>query len=555
MSTLDRIAADLARPDAFPWPADAVRVVHTHTSLVFLAGDRVVKLKKPVDFGFLDYSTVEKRAHFCDEEVRLNRRLAEDVYLGVVTVRPDKDGRYVVDASNVRPNDGLPADAEPAVLMRRIDEARTLRSLLDRGAGPDETTMRAIGRRLAAFHAEAARSECIAGFGSLAVVGGNARENFEQTADHVPDLVSESVWTRCRDLTERALSDLAPLIEARADASIPCETHGDLRLDHVVLDGPGTPDADNATESGDGAPGIRVIDCIEFNERFRFADPVADIAFLSMELRMVGRADLARALESSWAEASPGDSGAPDVAALMRFYIAYRSVVRAKVRAFLALDESAPDAARDEAVERLRAHWLLALGTLSPAADRPVLALTCGLPGAGKTTVARGVAERARFALVRTDEVRKQVAGLDPLTAAASPFGMGLYTPESTEYTYATCLSQAESALLRGERVLVDGTFRTRARRDAFAQLARRLAVPFVVFCCETDDATAEGRLAARSLHGSDASDADASIRRRAKADWERPTGPDVVAVDTTASVDEVVESAVAALRVAASGW
>ncbi len=311
----------LAQADAYPHPVDDVQRIETHTSWVFLAGPWVYKVKKPVNLGFLDYSTLQMRRHFCNEEVRLNRRYAPLVYIGVVPI----DDTFCVE--------GPGEVVEWAVKMVRLPEDRTLLELLDRLTPPD---LDRVGRHLAKLHRQAEQGPQMREQAHSRVVSHNMRENLTPTEAHVGWSVDPAVWSAVRRHSEEQLSKLAPLIDARA--SLARDTHGDLRAEHVYLMG----------------EEILFIDCIEFNERFRFADPVADLAFLAMDLAVRGRRDLADALCDAWFEAM-ADGGR----ALLTFYMAYRSVVRAKVRGF------------QGDIVRARRHWLQALSLLVPAGEGP----------------------------------------------------------------------------------------------------------------------------------------------------------------------------------------
>jgi aminoglycoside phosphotransferase family enzyme len=369
----------LADPAAYPGRVDAVEVHQTHISAVFLAGDRAYKLKKPVNFGFVDFRTLDRRRHFCDEEVRLNRRLAPDVYLGVVPVTREADGRMRFGGSG--------EVIEWAVEMVRLPEEATLRHRLACGT-VGRAELEALARRVAAFHAAADGGSHVAAFGRFETVAANARDNLALAAPLVGRAISEGVYGRLKELTEATLDRLRPLIEARAARGVPRDTHGDLRLDHVYLFPDRPPPGD-----------LAVIDCIEFNERFRFADPVADMAFLVMDLRYDGREHLAHEFADAYFRAAGDCEGR----LLLCFYSAYRAAVRGKVDGLLLGEAEVPAAERDRALARARAHWLLALRELEEPARRPCLVLATGLPGTGKTTLARGLAETAGFRVIRTD--------------------------------------------------------------------------------------------------------------------------------------------------------
>jgi aminoglycoside phosphotransferase family enzyme/predicted kinase len=480
---------------AFPFPVTDVEVRQTHISVVFLAGDTVYKIKKPVRLSFLDFSTLEKRRHFCDEEVRLNRRLAPDVYLGVVPVTSDGPRVQFEGAGEI---------VDWAVKMRRLPESATLEQRLLR----DEIEiwqLRALASRLAKFHADAARSGHIAGFGRFTVVAGNIRENFAVSAPTVGLTISPAVRERLMALTERALSDLEPLIEARALRGAPCDTHGDLHLDHVYLFPERPAPAD-----------LVVIDCIEFNERFRYADPVADMAFLVMDLEFHGRRNLANEFAAAYFGACGDDEGRR----LLPLYVCYRAAVRAKVDGLQLAGKEIPEAARNRARMRARGHWLLALSELEVPGGRTCLVLIGGLPGTGKSSLAASLATRAGFEVIRSDVVRKEIAGIPTDAAARAADRAGIYTDEWTDRTYAECLRRAEERLFQGKRVIIDASFVEEECRRPMFEAALRWGVPALFLVCQAEPATVKARLDARR---DDASDADWPVYLAAARRWEDP--------------------------------
>jgi aminoglycoside phosphotransferase family enzyme/predicted kinase len=514
---LPALLAALTDPAAYPRPAP-VEVRQTHLSVAFLVGDTVYKIRKPVNLGFVDFTTLDDRKHDCDEEVRLNRRLAPQVYRGIVPIMIE-NGRVQVG--------GQGELIEWAVEMVRLPDDATLKARI---AGDEATVpqIEALAHRLAEFHRTAARGEHISRFGRFDVVAGNARENFVQTASHVGVTVRQPLYDRVRALTEKALAELKPLIESRAERGVPCDTHGDLHLSHVYLF-PDRPPPDD----------LVIIDCIEFAERFRFADPVADLAFLVMDLQFHGRWDLAKACAEVYFAASGDEEGGK----LLPFYIAYRAVVRAKVEGMQALDAEVPEEQRSKRRFTAEAHWRLAMGTLEKPLRRPALVLVGGLPGTGKSTLSRGLAQAANFTVIRSDEVRKELAGV-PVTERAE----GYYTPEWTERTYEECAHRALKFLSDGGRAIIDASFANAIPRDGLLYLARKYGVPAVGLVCRLDPAVARGRIRAR--YG-DASDADERVYDELAARWEagdpryqRLT----VEIDTT-DAGQALEQALGVLR------
>jgi aminoglycoside phosphotransferase family enzyme/predicted kinase len=498
-----------------------VVVRQTHISLVFLAGDRVYKVKKPVNFGFLDFSSLERRRHFCEEEVRLNRRLAPGVYRGVVAVTLESSGRLRVG--------GTGRTLEWAVEMERLpDEATLLARVRDGTVGRAE--IESVAARVAAFHAAAAPGPRVAAFGSFDIVAGNARENFSGSEATVGETVSAAVFSRIQLLTEAALTNLRPLIESRAVRGVPRDTHGDLRLDHVYL----FPDCPPPQD-------LAIIDCVEFSERFRYADPISDAAFLVMDLRFHGRADLAGDFAEAYFRCSGDDEGR----GLLRFYTAYRAAVRGKVDALRAGEHEVAAEERARAVRHARAHWLLALGELEEPGRRPCLVLTVGLPGTGKSTLANGLTAASGFRVIRSDAIRKELAGL---SGAGTAFGEGIYSAEWTRRTYAECLRRAEKLLFEGERVLADASFREEPWRRTFLEVAERLAVPVVLLHCRAEPGVVKERLEHRR---GDVSDADWTVYGQAAKQWGEfgpATRPLVAELPPAANSEAVLANALAEL-------
>jgi aminoglycoside phosphotransferase family enzyme/predicted kinase len=514
----------LSDPQAYSASRGDVEVHQTHISVVFLAGPYAYKIKKPVDFGFVDYSTLDKRRHWCEEEVRLNRRLAPEVYLGVVPVTSD--------GTHVR-IEGSGAVIEWAVKMQRLPEAATLRTAV-RDERLSRATIEELARRVAEFHRKADRDDQIDRYGRFYVVAQNVRENFEQSHSPVGSAVSATVFDRLRALTEDELTRLRPTIEDRAARHVTCDTHGDLRLEHIYWFPEREPLGD-----------LVIIDCVEFNPRFRLADPVADMAFLMMDLLRHGRRDLAAWFCESYFQHSGDAQGR----SLLPFYVAYRSAVRAKVGGIKAAEVEVGQVEREQAQAKAQAHWLLALGRLEEPRKRPCLVLAGGLPGSGKSTLARALAEAGGFAVIRSDVVRKELARAASQKLEMVESGDGMYSVEFTEQTYRECARRAEAGLFEGKRIVIDATFRAEAWRSRFLELAVRWGVPGLLLVCQADPILIKGRLDAR--HG-DASDAGWAIYLETARRWE-PLAPRTQrfaqVIDSGQDVPKTVAQAFEALR------
>jgi aminoglycoside phosphotransferase family enzyme/predicted kinase len=489
------LIAELSDPAAYPFLVDRVEVHQTHISVVFLAGKLAYKIKKPVNPDFLDFSTLEKRRHFCAEEVRLNRRSAPEVYLGVVPIVGTADGVRL---------EGEGTAIEWAVKMQRLPESATFQERLRRGEVAVEHA-ELLARRIRGFHTNAETNARIAVFGRFDAVSRLILDVYDLARPQVGTTVSAVVFQRLHALAQSNLARLRPIINSRAARGVTRDCHGDLHLDHVYYFPERRPPAD-----------LVIVDCIEFNERFRFIDPVADMAFAFMDFAFWGRRDLARTFADAYFQASGDAEGK----LLLPLYAAYRATVRGAVEGMLLGEKEVSESEREAAPARSRAHWLLALTELEEPDRRPCLVLVGGLPGAGKSVLARGLAESAGFEVIRSDVVRKEIARVPTDQPAPAELTGKLYSLDWDNRTYGECLARAAKLLSEGKRVVVDATFREERRRRLFLESAVQWGVPGLLLICQARAETISKRLEARR---GDASDADISIHERIARQWEEP--------------------------------
>lgn len=467
---------DMRRPEAYGAPSGApVELIETHVSRVFLVGSEVYKTKKPVYLGFLDFRTPELRRAACEAEVALNRRLAPGIYKGVVPVRRGRDGRY-----------GTAGDGDIvdwAVSMVRLPDARRADVMLARGE-LSAAHIEQIASRVARFHEEARRDDETARFGRPEAIAVNVRENFEQTRGSVGAYISRDEAAEIEREQLSFLSREAALFEARIQAGRVRDGHGDLRLEHVYLD---------------DKEGVRVIDCIEFNDRFRYADTCSDVAFLSMDLAWHGRVDLAEL----WLAAYAREADDFDMLPLVDFYEGYRAYVRGKVATILASDASAPGEARARASAEARRYFLLALAASRAPLVPPQVIAVGGVIASGKSTVAKAVAAEIGAPIVEADRTRKSMLGVAHTTRLTDPSWSGAYDRRFTEDVYQELLRRASKALDAGRPVVLDASFRSASMRRQARELAQRYGVPFLLIECRADRDVCIERLRRREREAS----------------------------------------------------
>jgi uncharacterized protein len=494
--------------DGALWPA---ALAETHTAVLLFMGDRAYKLKKPVRFPFLDFSTPELRELACRREVQLNRRIAPDVYLGVAALsEPDR-----------------PADiAEHLVVMRRMPEDCSLAALVVAHDSSLYDQVCEIARVLAGFHATAAFDANVA----LAVQPQAVLQRWQANLDEMapftggePQLFDPERLNRARRLVEDFIAGRADLFTHRARAGFACDGHGDLQAADIYCldDGP------------------RILDCIEFDDALRYVDVTDDIAFLMMDLERLGAVDAAGVLAHAYAEFS----GHPLPGTLTHHYIAYRAVVRAKVSAVRWQQErDSGDVGAVEAAHAARQLLDLCLDHLEHARVR--LVLVGGLPGTGKTTLAEAIGTRRRWTVLRSDVLRKEMAGFAPTTGAAAAFQTGLYEPSVTDAVYAEMLEQARIMLRMGESVILDASWTSAVQRELARQMASTERAQLVELQCEIDAETARARLRSRAERGGGHDGSDATPEVAARMAQLQDSWPEAASVRT----DRLAESLAADL-------
>jgi len=510
---IQSLLEELSQLRSFTNTPSSVQVVQTHLSVVFLVDEFVYKIKKPLDVGFANFTSLESRRYFCEQEVLLNRRLAPSVYLGVVPITRTVDGLRF---------EGEGEPIEWAVKMKRLPDDACLQKRLLAGQVTTQQIVQ-LGQRVAEFH----RNAPVAPADYQANLFDNVSRALAETLANSQPLVGVTVLPaiveRLRRCSEAELARIEPILRRRGVAGMVRDTHGDLRLDHVYLFPDQPPPHD-----------LVAIDCIEFNERFRYADPIADVAFLVMDLLFHGRVDLARTLVTAYFQASSDEEGRN----LLRFFTSYRALVRGMVEGITLEEPEVPEGEKPSLRAGARRHFLLALSLLDAMETTPCLVLIGGLPGSGKSTLAARLSETRRFAVLRSDVIRKQM-----ISESA-----GRYTSAATEQTYGECLRRARDLIHEGRRVILDATFRHEVHRRLFLDAARKWGVPGLFLSCHASPATIEKRLAARR---NDVSDADWKVYQQLVGEWEpvsSQTAECHCTIATDADVSEVLVMADRAL-------
>jgi len=470
LDALPPLIRALLSPDAYDHAVEApVRLVQTHISYVLLAGAYAYKIKKPLNLGFLDYSTIEQRRRMCEEEVRLNRRLCPEAYLGVVAVTSYGGGLRIVNTAE--------SPVEYAVKMRRMPDDRMMPHLIAQGT-IEPGHVRSLARLLAGFHARSATNEYIASFGRPDALRENWHENFAQVTPYVGRTLRPSDFAVLRDYADETIARRGPLFHRRADARRVRDCHGDLRSDSIVIHEDGS---------------ICVMDCIEFSDRIRFGDVAGDVGFLAMDLDVRERRDLADELIGSYL-GGVGDESFPLV---LQFYKCYRAYVRGKVESLLLDEPEVPREQRIAAAGRARRYFDLALEYARER--RPAtLIIIVGLTGSGKSFLSNALGGRIEAAILSSDAIR------DELSSRASPpeqYGSGRYSGERRAAVYEALRERADAYLQQGESVILDATHAARIERERAYALASRHNARVVVVCVRADDATTRRHLALRADH------------------------------------------------------
>lgn len=483
-----QLIAALRDPGRYPHPAKAVRVIETHISWVLLAGRYAYKIKKALNLGFLDFSSLQDRRFYCAEEIRLNRRLAPQLYLDVMPICGSPQQPLLAM--------GSATPIEYAVRMRRFSSGRQLDRLLARDKVQPRhidslaTLLARFHRSLPAVAPDAPAPD--APYGSATAIRAAALQNFAQLPALLEDEQAADSLAALQAATEAELSACAAFFVQRHAQGYVRECHGDLHLANIALIGE------------QAVP----FDGIDFNPALRWIDVISDAAFTFMDLLHYGRPQLAYRFLNAYLEASG------DYAAIrgLRLYTAYRATVRAKVSAIRAAQGGIRPSEKDAALAACGQYLELAASSLQRR--RPALIITHGLPGSGKTTFAQAALERLQAIRIRSDVERKRLFGLAALDHSRDHpvVGNTMYSAAASRRTFERLHDIARDILAAGYTVIVDAAFLRKNERDMFRALATEMALPFAIAATEAAPQLLQSRIAQRMAQADDASEADLAV-------------------------------------------
>jgi uncharacterized protein len=448
-ATIPALIQQMLQPGFYPHAVtEPIQLIQTHVSYVLLTGDYAYKLKKPVNFGFLDFSTLEKRQHFCQEELRLNQRGAAELYLAVLPVTLNQEQYHL---------DGTGEVVEYVVKMRQFPQTALFSSLFADGK-LDESHLEELGRVVAEYHAKTTTNDYIQSFGEVPQVKTAFDENYQQTEKYIGEPQTQTQFDATKQYTDKFFAERQALLGDRIQNQYIRECHGDLHLRNIAL----------------WQDKILLFDCIEFNEPFRFVDVMYDVAFTVMDIEARGRKDLGNAFLNTYVEQTGDWEGLQ----VLPLYLSRQAYVRAKVTSFLLDDPGVPAAVKEEASQTASEYYRQAWEYTQ--SQQGQLILMSGLSGSGKSTTARYLARQLGAIQIRSDAVRKHLAGIPLLERG----GDDVYTPAMTEKTYARLLALGTILANQGFSVILDAKYDQQQLRQAVIIQAEKLQIPLKIIAC-----------------------------------------------------------------------
>jgi aminoglycoside phosphotransferase family enzyme/predicted kinase len=477
----------LLNPQFYPDNPDHIEYLQTHISMIFLTGKYVYKVKKPVDLGFVDYTTLDKRRYFCEQELELNRRLSPDIYLEVIPIT-ERNGQILLGGSG--------EIIDYALKMRQLPQNKMLDYLLVNGEVTPKM-MKEVAIKMAVFHVHARTDSRIASFGNEEAIKVNIEENRSQTEKYVGITISPYQYQRINNYNTEFVKKKKDLLQKRVETGKIRDCHGDLHAQHICF-----------------FEGIQIYDCIEFNERFRYCDVASEIAFLAMDLERYQRPDLSKEFVNSYINISKDQ----EIGELIDFYKCYRAYVRGKVDCFRLEDKLIKD--KEVVLNSAKNYFNLAYRYTF---EKPLLILFSGLMGTGKSTLAEALGKETGFPVISSDITRKKLAGVASNERHFEQFDSGIYSPEATSATYEELFARAKEYLQQGQPVILDASFKKHNMRQALIDLAQENSAEAYIIECVLDEAEVKKRLDKRVAEGS-ISDGRWEIFETQKRDFDKIT-------------------------------
>lgn len=511
----------LLKPDAYPEPTESVRLVQTHVSYIFITDNFAYKIKKAVDLGFLNFTSIDRRRFYCNEEVRLNRRLCPDIYLDVVELRESPSGLTFCGEGKV---------VDYAVLMKRLPEERMLDRMLSEGK-VTEKDIRSIAGAVAGFHLKAERGGAIDEYGTVAAVLRNWEENFHQVGNCPGASIPERDLSMIRTFVETFISENESVFAERLKSGFIRDCDGDIHIENICMTEPPC-----------------IFDCIEFNDRFRYSDTAADIAFFLMDLDFHGKSVLSGPFLDEYCNMT-GDRGLFQV---LDFYMVYRAFVRGKVESLKQNSPAIPVSEKINAGKKAERYFRLARGYILRKRMPRTLIITCGLMGSGKSTIASALSFELGLETVSSDAVRKEITNTPPDQRSNDNYGNGIYTPVIDESVYNELLSRSDMAIKEGRSIIVDATFRRWRDRVRFAKMAGDNGASFYIAHTVCADSIARERLNTRDLKPDGLSDGRWELFQPQKDDFEPPGKGEgrVIPLDTSLPMGDNINIILKAMEI-----
>lgn len=509
----------LELPEAYPHNPETVTHVQTHISHVFMTPPYVYKFKKSVDFGFLDYNTLDKRKECCEREVELNRRLSDDIYLGVASVVKEGDTFQISD--EVLQSDSV---VEYAVKMKQLPEEYFLHTYLENGTLRKGHLDR-VAEKLTDFYNRQNPDKRVLEYGKIERIKVNTDENFEQTRDFVGQTIAENSYEAIRYFTNQYFEQRSDLFERRVAQKRIVDGHGDLHLEHIHI----TPQK------------VQIYDCIEFNDRFRYGDLAADLAFFAMDLDFNNCWQKERYFIDRMTQ-KLDDADLPEI---IDFYKCYRAYVKGKVKSLQSTEDEVPQTEREQAAQTASAYFNLSL-RYALLGSKPMVLIFMGGVGTGKTTLAKHFEEKLNIDRYSSDRIRKSMAGLSLKKRTPPEQRTELYSKSMSEQTYKRLLAKMEERIGEGNNVILDATFSDRISRKALVQKFRDMEINYLFIEATATEEVIKGRLKNRDQQDDVVSDARLEDFENLTSRYAPPTElaeQDLISVQTNQPIPQTIST------------